>query len=275
MSGPPGFDDIRSRGFIFINRVKQALSEGRLQMGTAFAQIPSPEVARVLAAAGFHWAFIDTEHGWFGIETVKEVCYASVRAGLCPIVRVVTLDYGLVARALDNGAQGVMFPRVESPEILETAVSWTKFPPAGVRGCGLNAAHLGYEKATVPEMLAHVNANTMVVLQIETRRALEAREELLAVGGIDAVMVGPMDLSISLGVPGEFQHPKMVEAMEQIRDSCIAHGIAPGTQTRTLSLARFWKERGMRFLGCSSEIAMLLEKAGEIAGALLSDAAGA
>ena len=94
-----------------------------------------------------------------------------------------------------------------------------------------------------------MNANTMVVLQIETRRALEAREELLAVAGIDAVMVGPADLSISLGVPGEFQHPKMVEAMEKVRDSCVQHGIAPGTQTRSSALAKFWKERGMLFLG--------------------------
>lgn len=260
---------------MFPNKVKKALAEGRLQLGTSFAQIPSPEVARILAAAGFDWAFIDTEHGWFGIETVKEVCYASVRAGLCPIVRVVSMDYGLVARALDSGAQGVMFPRVESPELLETAVAWTKFPPVGVRGCGLNIAHMSFAKGTIPEIIEHVNDNTMVVLQIETRRALDMRDELLSVKGIDAVMVGPLDLSISLGVPGDFQHPKMVEAMEQIRDSCLSHGVAPGTQTRTLSLAKFWRERGMRFLGCASEVAMLLEKANEITGALRAESAGA
>ena len=260
---------------MFPNRVKQALAEGRLQLGTSFAQIPSPEVARILAAAGFDWAFIDTEHGWFGIETVKEVCYASVRAGLCPIVRVVSLEYGLIARALDAGAQGVMFPRVESAELLERAISWTQFPPVGIRGCGLNVAHTGFEKATIAEVIEHANANTMVVLQIETKRALEVRDELLSIAGIDAVMVGPVDLSISLGVPGDFQHPKMVEAMEQIRDSCLAHGIAPGTQTRTLPLAKFWRELGMKFLGCSNEIAMMLEKGTEITGALRAESAGA
>jgi 2-keto-3-deoxy-L-rhamnonate aldolase RhmA len=257
------------------NRVKKALAEGRLQLGTSFAQIPSPDIARILAAAGFDWAFIDTEHGWFGIETVKEVCYASVRAGLCPIVRVVNLDYGLVARALDCGAQGVMFPRVESAELLERAVSWTKFPPVGIRGCGLNIAHIDFAKASIAEVVEHANANTMVVLQIETKRAVKMRDELLSVGGIDAVMVGPVDLSISLGVPGEFQHPKMVEAMEQIRDACLAHGVAPGTQTRTLPLAKFWRERGMRFLGCSSEVAMLLDRGNEITGALRAETAGA
>jgi len=88
-----------------------------------------------------------------------------------------------------------------------------------------------------------------VVLQIETRRALEAREELLAVPGIDAVMIGPADLSISLGVPGEFQHPKMVEAMEAVRDSCVKRGIAPGTQTRSAALAKFGKSGGCFFWG--------------------------
>jgi len=104
----------------------------------------------------------------------------------------------------------------------------------------------------------------MVVLQIETRRALEARKELLAVPGIDAVMIGPADLSISLGVPGEFQHPKMVEAMEAVRDTCLELGIAPGTQTRSLALAKFWKDRGMLFLGCSNDSGMLYERAVEL-----------
>jgi 2-dehydro-3-deoxyglucarate aldolase/4-hydroxy-2-oxoheptanedioate aldolase len=113
-----------------------------------------------------------------------------------------------------------------------------------------------------------MNANSLVVLQIETQRALDARDELLSVRGIDAVMVGPADLSISLGVPGDFQHPKMVAAMEAIRDSCNAHGIAPGTQTRNIGLAKFWKERGMRFLGCSSDTNMLYERATAIIGDL-------
>jgi len=120
----------------------------------------------------------------------------------------------------------------------------------------------------MPQMIEHVNANNLVVLQIETRRAFEMRDELLSVPGIDAVMVGPADLSISYGVPGEFQHPRIVEAMEAIRDTCNAKGIVPGTQTRTLQLAKFWKERGMRFLGCSSDTGMLFEKAKELVGAL-------
>jgi 2-keto-3-deoxy-L-rhamnonate aldolase RhmA len=246
------------------NLVKQALAEGRVQLGTGFGQFRSPEIPRMLAAAGFHWAFLDTEHGGFDLETVQDICRVSNLAGLCPIVRVADLQYSLIARSLDAGAQGVIFPRVESPELLERAISWTKFPPCGVRGYGLSAIQVDYEPAKFAQVIEHVNANTMVVLQIETRRALEMREELLAVPGIDAVMVGPADLSISLGVPGDFQHPAMVEAMDLVRESCVRHGIAPGTQTRSIELASFWKSRGMRFLGCSSETAMLHERAQEI-----------
>jgi 2-dehydro-3-deoxyglucarate aldolase/4-hydroxy-2-oxoheptanedioate aldolase len=250
------------------NPVKIALAEGKVQYGTNFGQLRSQEVLKILAAAGFHWAFIDTEHGGFDLETIQDLCRIAAYVNFVPIVRVADLQYSLVARALDCGAGGVIFPRVEDVGLLEKAVSWARFPPVGVRGFGLSPFHFDHEPVTLPQMIEHVNQHTMVVLQIETKRALEMREELLAVPGIDAVMIGPADLSISLGVPGEFQHPKMVDAMEAIRDTCNRRGIAPGTQTRTLALARFWKERGMRFLGCSSETAMLYEKAREIIQAL-------
>ena len=253
-----------------VNHVKQALTDGRLQLGTGYWQMRSPEVARLLAAAGFDWAFVDTEHGGFDLETVQDICRVSRLAGLSPIVRVGDLQYPLIARALDCGADGIIFPRVEDPGLLAQAVSWTRFPPVGVRGYGLSLHQLDYQTQSFPQVIAHVNANTMVVFQIETRRAFDLREELLSVPGIDAVMVGPADLSISLGVPGEFEHPLVVETVDAIVESCLRHGVAPGIQTRNLKLAQFWRDRGMRFLGCSNELAMLWERAGEIVRTLRS-----
>src|ERR1043165_3066612 len=119
------------------NSVRHALRAGKFQLGMNFGVLRSPEIPKLLAAAGFHWAFIDTEHGGFDLETVQDICRVSNLAGLCPIVRVADLQYSLIARALDCGGQGVIFPRVESRELLERAVSWTKFPPRGVRGYGL------------------------------------------------------------------------------------------------------------------------------------------
>jgi|SRR5579872_4023275 len=250
------------------NAVKQALKQGKLQIGCGFNNLRSLEVPRILAAAGFNWTFLDAEHGGFDIETLQDLCHECSAFGVSPIVRVADMQYALVARALDCGAQGVIFPRVESPELLERAVAWTKFPPQGVRGFGLAATHVDYERATIPQILEHMNENVMVVLQIETKLAVERRDELLAVPGIDAVLIGPVDLSISLGAPGDFQHPSMVEAMEKIRESCVKHGVASGTQARTLALAKFWIERGMIFVGSGSETGFLFEKACEVAAGL-------
>ena len=245
------------------NTVKKALREGKVQYGCAFSSIPSPEVARILATAGFHWTYLDAEHGCFGIQTINEISRAAAEWNLCPIVRVADLQYSLVARALDNGAMGILFPRVESPDLLATAVSWTKFPPRGIRGFGLSPTHVGveYEGVTIPQIIAHMNENIMVVLQIETRTAVERRDELLAVPGVDVVMVGPADLSTSLGVPGDFFHPTMEDAISKIRDSAIAHGVVPGIQCRAIDLARHWKEQGMLFLGCGAETSFLLNGA--------------
>src|SRR6202162_4624630 len=131
-----------------INLVKKALAEGKVQLGTGFAQLRSQDVVRILAAAGFHWAFVDTEHGGFDLETVQDLCRIAQYVGLSPVVRVADMQYSLVARALDSGAQGILFPRVESPEMLEKAVSWTRFPPAGVRGLWLGPVHADHQKAT-------------------------------------------------------------------------------------------------------------------------------
>ena len=246
------------------NPVKEGLQEGRIQLGCQFGQLRSPEIARLLKAAGFSWAFVDMEHGGFDLETVQDICRVSYMVDFCPIVRVADLRYDLIARALDCGARGILFPRVESPELLEQAVSWTKFPPVGVRGFGLAPPQAHYESLSFADVMTHMNQETLVVLQIETVRALEARNELLAVPGIDAVLIGPMDLSISFGMPGDFDNPKMIEAMGAIRDSCVERGIAPGTHTRGLPMAKYWRDHGMKLIGCNSEIGMLWERAREV-----------
>ncbi len=251
-----------------INRVKQALAEGKTVHGCAFNTLRLAEVARILAAAGFDYAYLDAEHGNFGIETIQEIARAATENGLVPLVRVADLQYSLVARALDNGAMGIVFPRVESRDLLETAVSWCRFPPLGVRGFGLTPAHVEYEAATIEEIAEHANANTLVVLQIETVTAVERRDELLSVPGVDVVMIGPVDLSISLGVPGDFFHARMEDAIERVRQSAEKHGVVPGIQTRPLELARQWKERGMRFVGCGAETGMLMQGAKAIVKAL-------
>jgi 2-dehydro-3-deoxyglucarate aldolase/4-hydroxy-2-oxoheptanedioate aldolase len=246
-----------------INRVKQALKEGKVQLGCSCLQLRSPDVVRAIAAAGLDWVFLDAEHGAFDQETLHDMMHAANRAGLCPIVRVVDLTYGLIARALDGGAQGVLLPRVESPELLEKAVSWTRYPPMGVRGYGLSAVHLEFEPLSMAQAIAHMNEHVMVVLQIETRKAVERLDELLSVKNIDAVLIGPADLSVALGVPGQFDHPEFVATVEKIRDRCEQKGITPGMHTRSLDMAKQWHNRGLRLFSCNSDIGMLMERVAE------------
>ncbi|MDX2179910.1 MAG: aldolase/citrate lyase family protein [Bryobacteraceae bacterium] len=250
------------------NHCLQALRAGQVQYGCGYGQLRQQEAINALAKAGFNWAFIDMEHGGFDYETVQDLCRMGRISGLSPVVRVADLQYSLIARALDCGAEGIMLPRVEDPKMLEKAISWTKFPPQGIRGYGLTPTNLDYEPATMPAVIEHVNRNTMVVFQIETVAALERRDELTSVPGIDVLMVGPADLSISLGCPGDFMNAKQIDAMEKIRDTCHKYNVVPGTQTRTVQLASFWKKNGMLFLGCSNETSMLFDRASEIIQAL-------
>lgn len=246
------------------NPLKAALATGEVQLGSIVGQFRSPEVARIYKAAGFHWVFVDTEHGNFAIETVQDFCRVASLINLTPLVRVADVQYSLVARALDCGAEGVIFPRVESPELLERAVTWTKFPPTGTRGFGLSRSAVDYANLSMPQIMQYWNDNALTVLQIETRRAVEAREELLAIEGVDAVIIGPADLSVSLGVPGEFEHPLLVSAIESIMDTCSRRNIIPGIHVRLPKIARMWRERGMRLLSCSNDAVMLLERATDI-----------
>jgi 2-dehydro-3-deoxyglucarate aldolase/4-hydroxy-2-oxoheptanedioate aldolase len=163
---------------------------------------------------------------------------------------------------------GILLPRVESPEILARAVSWTFFPPAGVRGYGFTQHNVDYEPVTIPQIIQHSNDNTMLVFQIETQAALDARDELVSVPGVDAVMVGPADLSISLGIPGQFEHPKLIDAIDRIIESCQRHHVAPGIHMRALHLAKFWRDRGMRFLSTGGDALFLFDKASETVRAL-------
>jgi 2-dehydro-3-deoxyglucarate aldolase/4-hydroxy-2-oxoheptanedioate aldolase len=244
-----------------INHTKAKLAEGKTVFGCGLQQYRSSEIPRLFAAAGFDYVFIDMEHGLFDLETVHDMIAASVSAGITPIVRVGELLYSLVARVLDAGAQGVIFPRVEEPRTLENALAWTRFPPAGQRGYGVMPQAIDYETQTFSAIVEHLNAQTMVVVQFETRTAMERADELLSVPGFDVAMVGPADLSVSLGVPGQFDSPLLVDTVVAFIEKCNRHGIVPGIQTRSVAHARLWAERGMRLVGAGGEQGLLLEAA--------------
>jgi 2-keto-3-deoxy-L-rhamnonate aldolase RhmA len=246
-----------------VNHTRERLARGEVVYGCGLSAYRSSEIPRAFAAAGFDYVFIDMEHGSFSLETVHDMIVASNQSGITPIVRVGEVQYTLCARLLDQGAQGIILPRVEDPKALEEALGWMKFPPAGKRGFGVNPTMIDYETRSFPEIMEHQNRSNLVVVQFETTTAIERADEMLSLEGVDAIMVGPADLSISLGVPGQFDHPLMIEAISKIVEACNRHGVVPGIQTRSVAMARQWVERGMRFVGVAAEYVLLLEKARE------------
>jgi 2-keto-3-deoxy-L-rhamnonate aldolase RhmA len=248
---------------MIVNKTRERLARGETVFGSALQAYRSPEVARTFAAAGFDYIFIDMEHGSFDLETVHDCITAANAAGITPIVRVAELLYSLVCRLLDSGAQGIILPRVEEPKLLEEALSWMRFPPLGKRGYGVNPTMVGYETRTFGEIIEHQNRNTLAVVQFETTTAMERADELLSVKGVDVAMVGPADLSISLGIPGQFDNPLLISTVDRLIERCNHHGVVPGIQTRGVAMSKMWAERGMRFVGAGADYMLLLERARE------------
>ena len=211
----------------------------------------------MFSAAGLDWVFIDSEHGCFTIETIQDLVRSSLMLPITPIVRVADFQYDLVARALDMGAEGLILPRVDSPEVLAKAITWAKFPPEGVRGFGLTPPTVGYSAASFADITAHLNRETLLIAQVETQSALDRLEELAAVPGLDALLVGPADLSISLGVPGDWDNPKLGAGIDRVIDACNRHNRWPAIQVRNAALAKHWMSRGMKLIGCGNELTLL------------------
>jgi len=221
----------------------------------------SPEVVRSLGAAGFDFVFIDTEHGPFNPETVVNLIRAARGAHVTPLVRVAEAEYSLIARTLDFGAQGVMVPRVETVSEVRRIVAASRYPPVGKRGYGVRPVIHDYEKYTVEGIVRKLNEDTMVVLQIERRAAINRIESMVSVPGVNAVLMGPNDLSVDLGVPGREEDPSMIKATQRVLDACSKAGVACGTHTRNLKNLLYWQKKGMRLLTYSTDLDLMRDGA--------------
>ncbi|MEA2523325.1 MAG: hypothetical protein QOF73_552 [Thermomicrobiales bacterium] len=242
------------------NRVKAALRNGQAVSGPIVNEARSVGTVKMMALAGHDFLFFDMEHAMFDWETILNLVQASLLCDICPLVRVTDLSYALVARALDSGAQGIIIPRVETREQVEEAVSFAKYPPLGRRGAGGDARY-GYVRRDVRTAVEEANAETMVVVQIESLEGVANLEAIASVPGLDVVCVGPQDLSISMDVHGEFGHPRFVETLQQIVEICARHGVATGMVEREPGALRRWHDMGMRFLCCNNDGNMIYQSA--------------
>ncbi len=202
----------------------QRLRAGELLRGTMLT-LPSPEVADMVSRCGFDWLFLDGEHG--SPTTLEWQRLLMAIGGRCAsLLRVPSLGEAPIKTALDLGVDGVIVPMVNSAQQARDAVAWSRYPPAGRRGIGLARAQgYGLEFA---EYMEQANQRLAVVVQAEHIDAVEHIDDIAAVDGLDAVFVGPYDLSASLGKTGAIDDPEVVEAIERVTRVCRAQGLALG-----------------------------------------------
>ena len=240
------------------NRIRAKLAEGKTVVGTMLVELRQPSVMTLLVAAGLDFVLIDNEHGPFSVETIADLSRAARDAGITPIVRIPELTYAHVTQALDGGAQGIMLPRVTEPGQVELCVACMKYVPQGRRGAVLARGHTAFRGGPLADTLAAMNRETFLIIQIETAEALSRLDELLAVPGVDAALIGPTDLSVALGVAGQMDSPKLVRAIEQTLAACAAHGVIPAIHTNDVAMTAAWAKRGMRLVSINSEVGHLM-----------------
>jgi 2-dehydro-3-deoxyglucarate aldolase/4-hydroxy-2-oxoheptanedioate aldolase len=247
------------------NRLLAHLREDRTAVGCMVVELRQPSVMQLLANALFDFVLIDNEHGPFTVETIADLCRAARLVGLTPIVRVPALDYAHITQSLDGGAQGIMLPRVTHESQAAEAVAMMKYPPMGRRGAVLARGHTAFRGGPLMAALEQGNRETMLVVQIETRESVERLEQIAAVPGVDALLIGPTDLSVALGVGGDMDSPVLHEAIQKTIDTCRKHKIIPGIHTNEVKWSAHWAKQGMRLVSINSEIGFLMKAGREAA----------
>lgn len=205
--------------------LKTKLKNKKLSIGS-WITIGHPTIAEIMAKAGFDWLAIDLEHSPLNISQCQELIRVIDLCGVSSLVRVGANEPLLIKQAMDAGAHGVIVPMVNTKEDAQRAVSAVKYPPEGTRGVGLSRAQ-GYG-VSFNEYKKWNEEESIVIVQIEHVKAVENLKEILSVKGVDAFIVGPYDLSGSLGIPGDFDNEKMILYMEKIRKSAQKIGLPYG-----------------------------------------------
>lgn len=206
-------------------RIKAKLKSGKPSIGS-WMSMAHPSIAEILSMAGYDWVVIETEHTAIDVSEVLRLVIAIEQRGSVPLVRLAWVDPIQAKAVLDSGAAGVIVPMVNTKADAEMVVGMTKYPPLGFRGIGLARAQ-GYGME-FDSYVNRANEDSLVIVQIEHIDAVNNIEEILSVKGIDGTFIGPYDLSMSLGVPGQLSHPLVVAAKEKVLKATIAKGLAAG-----------------------------------------------
>jgi 4-hydroxy-2-oxoheptanedioate aldolase len=229
------------------NLTKAKLKAGETVFG-CFVRYPDASLVEVLGYQGWDFLVFDGEHGTLEPQDCENMVRAAELRGVTPIVRVPTNQAPVILRLMDTGPQGLHVPWVNSAAEAEAAVRSVKYHPRGIRGlAGIRAADYG-QAVPLSQYVREANEQTLVVIHIETADAVERLPEIVAVDGLDVIFIGPTDLSQSLGVPGQPQHPTVQAAMERIMNVVAPTKLAVGILVGSAAAARQWRQRGARYI---------------------------
>jgi 2-dehydro-3-deoxyglucarate aldolase len=236
--------------------LKAKIASRRLTVGS-WITLGHPAIAEIMARSGFDWLVVDLEHSVISIETAGDLIRTIDLCGVAPLVRLTSNDPDQIKRVMDAGAHGIVVPMVNTPEVAASAVAATRYAPRGVRGVGLGRAQ-GYG-VKFQEYLKWQSDSPVVIVQIEHKDAIERLDAILTVPGVDGFIIGPYDLSCSMGMPGEFERPEFVHAMTRIREAgkrldCVAglHIVEPDPERLECTV-----REGYNFIAYSVDIRML------------------
>ncbi len=242
------------------HQFRNRLKSGELLVGT-MVTLGAPEVAEVLTTAGFDWLFLDAEHAPFDALHLQRMLQAAGPKMPC-LVRLPASQEIHIKKALDVGAAGIIAPMVNSAEQAERVVSWSRYAPVGTRGVGLGRAH-GYG-LKVKDYLDSANDNVAVIIQVEHIEAVQNIESIVQVAGLDGVLIGPYDLSASLGRLGEVDHPQVVSAVDHVTKVCRDAGVSLAAFGVTAEAVRPYIERGYTLIVTGVDTMILGEAAGKL-----------
>ena len=234
-----------------INKFKKKLDNNDVTFGP-FIGIPSVSTAELMGWLGFDFVIIDCEHGPMDYETVENMIRASELSDITPIVRIGLNQQQHIQRYLDSGAKGVMIPLINTKDQAKSVVDSVKYPPIGKRGVfGNRGSKFGL--ISTAEQIKISNKEIFVSVQIETKQSVKNQDEIIKTEGIDAIFLGPGDLSVSLGVPGEMMHQKVIKTMNPIVENALKNGKHVGTLGLDLDQATYWHNKGVNWLVASTQ----------------------
>ena len=236
------------------NPVKQTVKSGGLAIGTMMFEFNTTGIGRIAANAGAEFAVYDMEHTGWELETIRMLIATTPRPGLVPIVRIPTTQYHFVSRVLDMGAMGVMAPMVESADEARLLVQSAKYPPTGRRGAAFGIAHDDYGIGTIPEVVRSSNAESLLIVQIETAKGLQNLDEIATVPEIDVLWIGLYDLANSLGLPGQMDHPQIQTAIDRVLAVCRAQNKVPAVLVTSIDEGRAQLARGFRLVAFGGDV---------------------